>query len=847
MGIKSISLEAIALVLSTSLLIACGSGGDGDGDANNIDLPVGVINYPAPIANSGVDQYTLIGEAVSLDGSLSSSENSDTLSYSWSFLYKPVSSNATIANNDNALASFIPDVSGIYKFQLIVNDGIHDSGPAAVTVFTQSEVEIGISVPANMLASDLRVIFADTSQYLDASNSTSFIVPDAPKIATVVDSADDPIYLGLINPGAGETEILLDATTTAVALIMAYPNVVSALNTALDVYAQYISTITAMPETTAFAAVLQDQINNNPNNWQDMDATFANSYAAAIEATLVAIDAGILPTATPPSESPELVTTTSLQSTSGSTVSNKSISLPRAVLIYTDEETTEIVETLKSSNKSGISFKVARESVNTRTGITTVSLDIKNRYQRYVYINAGNLDTKPPTLLSPRLDTAGPLITTPFPSLNSDYIHAFGVNELVDNSVEVKAIGPGALVGIDAFTSEEKNLFYRASALTLMYQVALPVVSLTGSKSCPVIEDEKYKIVMDTVTKLVGDTSFHNIIDQGEWRKAGAKVTTALMANLAVPAKPVEEVKCVTKNSVNSIFKKLVKAIDIVDKVIQTTLIAKAVIDVVRSNDLETWGLNNELSDKEPNPHVSIDYTRSETNSSVFDFTIECLIYLQVGCDKVTIDYGDGTIETRTLRDELTLTHEYKTASEFTVTITVVDADAAEHKSTITVNTELLVSISVVQTITALHDGPHLEYTNTDPENSFNYSYSCDQLNDSIGDVKSETAIWLIDPGNCIGDQCLLTVIGDGIEGYYFNRVTKIAEVEVIETTPKVINRTDENVTEYVENYERFFASLNLNTGVLTGLIDGYTTISWTLNGSTSSCSKTKELTGTMN
>ncbi len=75
-----------------------------------------------------------IGDTITLNGSKSSDQDNDTLSYSWSFKSKPNGSNATIENADQAQASFTPDVAGNYEVQLVVNDSKEDSDVAVVTI-----------------------------------------------------------------------------------------------------------------------------------------------------------------------------------------------------------------------------------------------------------------------------------------------------------------------------------------------------------------------------------------------------------------------------------------------------------------------------------------------------------------------------------------------------------------------------------------------------------------------------------------------------------------------------------------------------------------------------------------
>src|SRR5262249_9205700 len=58
----------------------------------------------------------------------------DPLTYSWSLLYKPNTSNATISDPTAVSPTFVADVEGVYVAQLIVNDGKVNSAPQTVMI-----------------------------------------------------------------------------------------------------------------------------------------------------------------------------------------------------------------------------------------------------------------------------------------------------------------------------------------------------------------------------------------------------------------------------------------------------------------------------------------------------------------------------------------------------------------------------------------------------------------------------------------------------------------------------------------------------------------------------------------
>ena len=102
---------------------------DGTDTATDECLIIADTPNVAPNANAGADQNALVGAPVQLDGSQSGDPDNgpEPLNYSWSFGSKPAQSllsNSDIVDHDRALASFVPDTSGIYEVWLSVNDGV---------------------------------------------------------------------------------------------------------------------------------------------------------------------------------------------------------------------------------------------------------------------------------------------------------------------------------------------------------------------------------------------------------------------------------------------------------------------------------------------------------------------------------------------------------------------------------------------------------------------------------------------------------------------------------------------------------------------------------------------------
>ena len=95
-----------------------------------------------PVADAGPDQTNIsTGSLVTLDGSASDDADMDSLTFDWSFVSVPDTSNAASTLNNNTLESptFTPDLDGSYELSLTVNDGQVDSVANSVVITSNSQ------------------------------------------------------------------------------------------------------------------------------------------------------------------------------------------------------------------------------------------------------------------------------------------------------------------------------------------------------------------------------------------------------------------------------------------------------------------------------------------------------------------------------------------------------------------------------------------------------------------------------------------------------------------------------------------------------------------------------------
>jgi hypothetical protein len=108
---------------------------DGEADSNTATISITVSSSNnAPIANAGANIHINVGNEVNLDGSGSSDEDNDVLTYLWSIENAPTGSNAILSDSSVVSPTFTTDVAGNYTFSLVVNDGTEESTSGTVYI-----------------------------------------------------------------------------------------------------------------------------------------------------------------------------------------------------------------------------------------------------------------------------------------------------------------------------------------------------------------------------------------------------------------------------------------------------------------------------------------------------------------------------------------------------------------------------------------------------------------------------------------------------------------------------------------------------------------------------------------
>ncbi len=119
-----------------------------------------------PVANAGLDQLIEEWQLVSLDGSASYDAEQDPLSYHWTIIFQPETSQAQLLNSNSVSPSIEIDVAGEYVAQLIVNDGITDSQPDTV-LLTDANLRPVANAGVDQRKTEMQLVELDGSDSYD--------------------------------------------------------------------------------------------------------------------------------------------------------------------------------------------------------------------------------------------------------------------------------------------------------------------------------------------------------------------------------------------------------------------------------------------------------------------------------------------------------------------------------------------------------------------------------------------------------------------------------------------------------------------------------------------------------
>ncbi len=118
----------------------------------------------SPTVNTTINTNATVGVQVSLTATAIDPEK-DSLQYLWSITSAPVGSTALLANADQSVSTFIPDLEGHYTVQIVVSDGTNEVTRVSTIQAAQGNIAPTASI------TPLSVVALNSTVQLDGSNS----------------------------------------------------------------------------------------------------------------------------------------------------------------------------------------------------------------------------------------------------------------------------------------------------------------------------------------------------------------------------------------------------------------------------------------------------------------------------------------------------------------------------------------------------------------------------------------------------------------------------------------------------------------------------------------------------
>ena len=159
------------------------------------EATVTIRNVP-PAADAGEDDEVVAGTVAVLDGSGSADPNEDTISYTWT---QTQGTPILLEGANNQTATFVPELQGIYVFQLVTFDGHLYSPP--------DEVQVIVNAPANNVptadAGEDRTVTEGDTVTLNGSGSSD---PDGDTLSYAWSQVDGPESVVLEGAATAEAQ-----------------------------------------------------------------------------------------------------------------------------------------------------------------------------------------------------------------------------------------------------------------------------------------------------------------------------------------------------------------------------------------------------------------------------------------------------------------------------------------------------------------------------------------------------------------------------------------------------------------------------------------------------------------
>lgn len=168
-------LSLISILVVILLSPGCGSGGGGANQGlttelsdNNTSNQNGTNNPSSdteqinakPVAVIKGDINAKPGQIVNISGLDSFDPDGDILVYQWVLIASPTGSIATLSSTNTPDISISPDLDGLYRIQIVVNDGKVDSDPTTIDIIVSTPNSAPIASAGKDLSVDIGLTVA---------------------------------------------------------------------------------------------------------------------------------------------------------------------------------------------------------------------------------------------------------------------------------------------------------------------------------------------------------------------------------------------------------------------------------------------------------------------------------------------------------------------------------------------------------------------------------------------------------------------------------------------------------------------------------------------------------------
>lgn len=254
-----------------------------------LEISIRFATASAPVADAGADLSVRPGETVQLTASESYSNTGDEIEYEWEIISAPEGSTAELSDSQALNTSFVADLEGEYRIQLVIKDdkgGISDPDVIVISTYNtapvaDASVDQSVTVVGDTVTLDASESFDEDGDSLDYD--WSFVAKPEGSTAELSDpNAPDPSFEADV---AGTYELVLvvtdefGASSEPVTVIISFDNVAPVARAATG------DTSVPMGEAVYLDGSGSSDANGDPLTYKWSIASRPEGSATAVEPT----------------------------------------------------------------------------------------------------------------------------------------------------------------------------------------------------------------------------------------------------------------------------------------------------------------------------------------------------------------------------------------------------------------------------------------------------------------------------------------------------------------------------------------------------------------------------------